>query len=520
MVNFEIKKLKSITKEGKSLRSKKAAFNSITGLMYEAVNMICGFILPRLILSHFGSNFNGVTSSILQFLNCIVLLRAGIAGVTRAALYKPLAENDTQKISEIVCATQLFMQKVALIFATGLIILAGIYPLFISKEFDWLFTFTLVLIMGASTVIQNYFGITYQMLLLADQRNYIYSFIQILTTVLNTIVAAVLINAGGSIHMVKLGSTIVYALNPIILTFYIHKHYHIIKNVTPNSSVIAQRWDAFTQEIAAFVNNNVALVILTIFSTLWEISVYTVYYMVINGIRTLVITLSGGFSAALGNMLAKGEHNTLLENVRIYEFMLFTGATIAFTCTALLIAPFVMVYTHGINDVNYYRPLFGYMAAAGYFFYCIRLPYEDLVEAAGHFKQTKNGAILESVMNITISLILVKKFGLIGVTFGTLCAMVFRTFQYAIYSSKYILYRSIKVVIKRLILSIVEVATILIIVSFIPGFEISNYFMWIFRAVEVFAVAIFVVSGYEFLFYKSDLTLFIRKTVRLFRAKE
>ncbi|KXY46184.1 sugar isomerase [Bacillus cereus] len=493
------------------MRSKKVLLNSSVGLIREAVNMICGFLLPWLIISNFGSNYNGLTASILQFLNTIVLLKAGIAAVTRAALYKPLAENNITKISEILCATMLFMKKIALIFAACLMCFAFAYPFIIDGEFGWLFTFSLVLIMGASTVIQNYLGITYQMLLLADQRNYIYSIIQIITIILSTIVTVIIINLGGSIHIVQLGITAIYTLNPILLILYVHKHYHIIKNVTPDLSAISQRWSAFTQEIAVFVNNNTDLVILTIFSTVWQISVYTVYYLVVNGIRTLILTLSGGIGAALGNMIANKENKALSENFRVYEFFLFTAATIAFTCTALLIVPFVMVYTKGVNDVNYYRPLFGYMISASMFFYCIRIPYDDLVEAVGHFKQTRNGAIFESLMNISISIIFVQKLGLIGVTIGTLCAMVFRTFQYAIYSSKHILNRSIRVVIKRLLSSIAEAATIVFLVSLIPNFEISNYFMWGLRAIEVFIIAIVVVFFYKFIFFKSELLLFIRK---------
>ena len=493
------------------MRSKKILLNSSIGLIREAVNMICGFLLPWLIISNFGSNYNGLTASILQFLNTIVLLKAGIAAVTRAALYKPLAENNITKISEILYATMLFMKKIALIFAACLICFAFVYPFIIDCEFGWLFTFSLVLIMGASTVIQNYLGITYQMLLLADQRNYIYSIIQIITIILSTIVTIIIINLGGSIHIVQLGITAVYTLNPILLILYVHKHYHIIKNVTPDLSAISQRWSAFTQEIAVFVNNNTDLVILTIFSTVWQISVYTVYYLVVNGIRTLILTLSGGIGAALGNMIANKEDRALSENFRIYEFFLFTAATIAFTCTALLIVPFVMVYTKGVNDVNYYRPLFGYMVSASMFFYCIRIPYDDLVEAVGHFKETRNGAIFESLMNITISIIFVQKLGLIGVTIGTLCAMVFRTFQYALYSSKHILNRSIRVVIKRLLSCIAEVATIVFLVSLIPSFEISNYFMWGLRAIEVFIIATVVVFFYKFIFFKSDLLLFMRK---------
>ena len=71
------------------MRTKKAFYNTVSGILYQFVAIICAFVLPRLILSSFGSSYNGIVSSINQFLSWISVLSAGIGGVTRAALYKP-----------------------------------------------------------------------------------------------------------------------------------------------------------------------------------------------------------------------------------------------------------------------------------------------------------------------------------------------------------------------------------------------------------------------------------------------
>ena len=63
------------------MRSKRALVNTLYGLLYEAVALACGMILPRLILGAFGSTYNGITNSITQFLSAISLLRAGIGGI-------------------------------------------------------------------------------------------------------------------------------------------------------------------------------------------------------------------------------------------------------------------------------------------------------------------------------------------------------------------------------------------------------------------------------------------------------
>ena len=62
--------------------------------------------------------------------------------------------------------------------------------------------------------------------------------------------------------------------------------------------------------------------------------------------------------------------------------------------------------------------------------------------AAGHFKETRKGAWLEAFINLTLSIILVFKFGIVGVAIGTLVAMIIRTAEFMYHTSKYILKRS------------------------------------------------------------------------------
>ena len=75
-------------------REKKLLWGSATGLIGRVVAIICSFITPRLILSSYGSEVNGLVNSISQFLAIINLLEAGISSVIDSNLYKPLAEKN------------------------------------------------------------------------------------------------------------------------------------------------------------------------------------------------------------------------------------------------------------------------------------------------------------------------------------------------------------------------------------------------------------------------------------------
>lgn len=501
------------------MRTRNSLLNSVTSLLLEIITIVCGFILPPLIIRTFGSKYNGITSSITQFLSYVSLLKSGIGGVTRASLYKPLHERDTNGISAIVMATEKFMRQIAMIFAVFLLIFALIYPFAISREFPWQFSSSLVLILGIGSFFQYYFGFTYQMLLQADQRLYISSLVQIFTTMANTLVAVLLIKIGCSIHIVKLGSAVVFSLNPLFLNIYVRRKYKINRSVPPNTSAISQRWDSFAHQISNFVHGNTDVVILTLFSSLSEVSVYTVYAMVVTGVRKLVYTLASGMEAAFGNMLAKKENELLRRNMELLEFIIFYAAGFFFSCTIVMIVPFVHVYTSGIQDVNYIRPIFGILLCIAELLWCIRIPYQSVVLAAGRFKETRNGAIAEPIINIVISVCLVFRFGMIGVAVGTIAAMAFRTVQYAVYMSRFVVIRPISIFVKKVLIIAANISLSCVLSSLLNS-PCESYLQWFFLALIRAGSILAVHCAFVLAFERQNFALLMKKLASLGHHKK
>lgn len=504
----------------KKSRTKRAFLVIFTGMVSEAVALVCGLILPRLILSNFGSAYNGITQSITQFISYISLMKAGIGGVTAASLYKPLAENDTQKISEILAATQKFMRKIALIFVLFIVGLAIIYPTFIVKDFDWWFTASLIFIISITTFAQYYFGFTYQMLLAADQKDYITTCLGIITTILNTLISYVLIKNDFSIHVVKLGSSVCSLITPLFLYFYVRKKYKIMKDVKPNLDLIPQRWDATAHEVASFVNNNTDIIVLTMFSSLTDVSVYTVYHYVTSNLKKIVNICTVGFGAAFGDMYARNEIDLMHENLSIFELITYSMATILYSVAFVMLLPFITIYTKGITDANYMQPLFGAILLLASMFNCFRIPYRVVVINVGHFKQTRNGAIAEAIINIVISVIGVYYFGLIGVAIGTLAAMMFRTCQFAFYLAKNIMYRDIKYFVKHLIITFIIVICVYFISKIYMPQTMNNWFVWIGYAVITGIITVIITVIIDLLFYKKDMFNLINKLKKNFLKKK
>ena len=386
-------------------------------------------------------------------------------------------------------------------------------PIVVSIDFDSIFTISLVVIIAISTFSEYYFGMTYRLYLQAEQKTYIISLIHIGTLILNAIMVIVLIKFGASIQVVKLVSAIIFILRPVLQNIYVKKKYNInLKNIEGNYP-IKQKWDGLAQHIAYIVHKNTDIVILTLCTNIAEVSVYSIYYMIINRLKNIVQSFVGGVDAAFGNMLAKGEMDNLNRAYKKYEGLYLTIATILFSSTLFLIIPFVKVFTNGITDVDYIRPVFAYLMVIAEFICIIRQPYNDLVKVAGHFKQTRIGAWVEAISNILISFILVWNFGIIGVAIGTLFAMAIRTIEFMYHCSKHILNRSVFYTFKRLFIIAVEVSIITLIVNIIPTIQITSYTNWILQACVVLVISIVVVLLINIIFYYDNFKNIIKNRI-------
>ena len=486
------------------MKKKKVIINIISAVVLQAITIICGFIIPKLIISNYGSNVNGLIHSITQFLAYITLLESGFGPVVLATLYKPIANKDKGTIEEILKTSEKFFRKIAYLFLVYILILCVVFPIMVSNEFDSIFTLSLVAIIAISTFAEYYFGMTYKLYIEAEQKKYIISSIQIGTIILNTIAVITLIHFGASIQIVKLATCLIFVLRPILQNIYVKKKFKINLKKAKGNYKIEQKWEGLAQHIAYVVHKNTDIVILTICGSLADISVYSVYLMIINAIKNITHSFIGGVDATIGDMIAKGENESLNKIFKTLEGYYITIATILFSVTIFLIVPFVNLYTKGVTDVNYIRPEFAVLMVLAEFVWAIRQPYNDLVKAAGHFKQTRIGAWIEAISNIVISFILVWNFGIIGVAIGTLFAMAIRTIEFMYHASKYILKRSIWYTFKRLFIIAFEIGVLALIITVIPKIDVISYKTWVLQALIITSISVVVVVLTNCIVYRDN----------------
>lgn len=486
------------------MRKKKLIYNTISSLIFQITTIVCGFILPRLILDAFGSNVNGLVTSIAQFLGIISFLELGIGAVVQSALYKPLAENKQDDVSKIISSANKFFRKIAQILLVYVIILVIFYPMFAAKEYGFWYTATLIVTISISSFAQYYFGIVNRLLLAADQRGYVQYTAQTVAVIGNTIACYLFIILGCSIQVVKLTTSFIYLIQPFAVYLYVRKHYQIDAKIQYDKEPIPQKWNGIAQHVAAVILDGTDIVVLTWFATLADVSIYSVYFLVVKGIKQLFMSMTNGITSLIGELWAKQELAELKKTFGWTEWVIHTGTTFVFGVTAVLIVPFVRVYTLGINDTDYIQPLFAALIVTANAAHCIRLPYNIMILAAGHYKQTQNNYIIAAIINSVVSIFAVKAWGLIGVAIGTLLAMGYQTIWMAWYDSKNLIKWPMIHFIKQIL---IDIGTVILcaMVSSVLTMNATSYLGWVRDALEVTVVWLIIMVAVNLVFYREKM---------------
>ncbi len=498
--------MKESIRELQQKRLNHLKWNSITSLVYQLTLMIGGFILPNLILKRYGSVVNGMINSITQFLGIISFLEMGVGSVVTSTLYKPLYENNKKAINDIVTSASQFYKKIAYILILYTIGIIFIFPLVTKSNF--IFSTSLVVAIAIHSFIQYYFGIVDLFFLSAVQRDYIRYILQSIAYILSLIISYILMIAGASIQLVKLTTSLVFSIRPIIIRKYINKHYNVNRHTKYENEPISQKWNGIAQHVSFIVVQNTDIVVLTLFSSLENVSIYSIYNLAIQGVKAIIIAFTAGIQSVMGDLYARNNTKELLNFFEKIEWGIHNLISIAFGCTCALVYPFVMVYTRNIYDANYSQYAFGILLSLAYAAFCYRIPYANVIQACNHYKQTQKSYIISAIINILVSVLLVKCYGIIGVAIGTLVSMIYHTIWLANYEMNNLIKRSWMSIFKLIISDMLIIIIGLYSTSYIKISQ-YNYYSWIILAVQYVCIWIIVAIVINCFFHKDKIVFCI-----------
>lgn len=460
-------------------RMRRAKVNALSSLLTQLVSVTVGIVTPWIMIGYFGSEAYGITTSISQFLAYIALFEGGIGRLARGALYGPLAAGDDEQVSSIYMAIKRFFAIVGVAFVGYTLVLAVFYyDIADVTIFDRAYIFVLVLAIALHKFAEYMWGISNITLLNAHQRQYVVNGVTMLSNILNLIAIVLLVSFGSDVLLVKLVSSIVFLIKPLIYTIYVKRCYTIKKSSI--RAVLKNKATGIAQHMAYVVQDSTDVLILTICSDLKFVAVYSVYHLITFNLRNIVTAFTGGMEAVFGDMIAKHERKELKATYEKYKLILTVLVVALFGTAAVLIVPFVNLYTAGTTDVEYTQPMFAFLMVLVGAINCIIWPCFNLTIAANMLKESRLGSYGEVAINLIVSFLLVFWNPLIGIAIGTLASVLYKAVFYIIFSGRKILQtKPLKILRNTLIVVVVLIFISIAGEMILRDISLYNYTRWI-----------------------------------------
>ncbi|PRR81761.1 lipopolysaccharide biosynthesis protein [Clostridium vincentii] len=385
------------------MKSRYVIKNSFYAILFQLIVTIFGFITPRLIIMYYGSEINGLTSSINQVIRCLNLLEAGLAGAAVYELYKYMLVKDYSEINSIVSYANRYYKKIGAIFSTGILITAPIYTFFIvDTELNKYLVLAIFLILGLTGAMEFFIMAKCRIILMADQKSYIISVAMIGSTILYNVIAIILIYMKVNIVLVYTFSLMVNIGRGIILNICVKKIYNdkIYFKEKQNKVVLKKQKYVFIHEIFYTINTTMPLLAINVFYDLTIASIYAIYNITIALINAVLATVYQSVTSSYGNMVI--ENNIDKENrvFSIFQFWYLFGSAWLLTTAAFLITPFVDLYTRNYTSLDYNMPLMGNMLVIFGAANCIRVIFSIPISTHGFFKETAKYAVVSTIISV------------------------------------------------------------------------------------------------------------------------
>lgn len=387
----------------KRSRTRYSVLNAGSAMMLTLVNGFFGIVVTRLVISHFGSDFNGLNSTANQIINVLLILEGGFTLASNVALFNPISHEDYSTSNGILTATRRKFRKIGGIFLVVGIIVDVLYSLLAKTDLSCKFVFTVIFMALVPQAFNLFYTTTYRVLLQTQQKEYIISGFTALTIGLGHITNIVFILHGGQMWTVRFVTMVFAIINCFLITGYTKRKNKFLDLSVPSTpELIKGTNDVLAQKITGVVYTSWPIVFLSISRSGGTMlaSVYAVYNNVFVMLKALLHGVIDAPRLGFGQMLTERKKEDVWPAFKEYEFVAVFLTFIIMTTSCGLILPFVRIYTRGITDINYYDILIAVLMVLIGTIEMLHIPSGHIINMSGNFKVSKNFQIIACVLLI------------------------------------------------------------------------------------------------------------------------
>ncbi len=444
--------------------------NLISSFLYQIVLLSLSFLLPRLYLENFGSEVNGVLSTIKQIFVYLFLLEAGVGLATTQALYKRIGEKDYQSANAVLAATDSYYKRTGILYLGIVLVIAVIYSFVIPTSIDSWTVFFLIILTALPALFSYFVQAKYRILMEVDGRKYVLNNAETVLQIVSNVGKILVLLLCDSLVLIQLVYCVLYLAQLVYLYVYAKRRYTWLDlKVKPDYSAISQKNSVLVHQLSGMVFNNTDVILISVLCDFKAVSIYAIYNIFFSQVQNFITSVVSSFTFALGQMFhTDREKFDRLYNA--YETFYIMGTYLVYTLMAVFLLPLIQIYTSGIDDAEYTNVWLVFLFVLMQLAANAKMPSSGIIEYAGDFAKTRSHAIWEMVINITVSVVAIFFMGICGAIFGTLAALLYRGVVTIYHSNRKILQRS-QLCTYRILLANLAVFAVVMAVFFVDTFS-------------------------------------------------
>lgn len=489
------------------MRTKLTLLNALTSVVSMIVSSILSLVSIRVVLVYLGSDYNGLNSTINQFITVLMLVESGFTLAALVRLYAPYGQKDYDAVNKILSKTRVTLKKVGFaMFVLG-IVGSCIYALLIDSEIDYIVMVALFSFSVAATAFNFAYVYKYRLVFQVTQHEYILYAVNILQYIVMYGGMIAIICTMQDIVLARLFYMLANIGSGFLIAAIAKKQFPFASYTVDCSDVsIDETKDLFVSKIVSVLYNSLMVFYMSVFVGTAQTSVYAVYNSVVSLISNFINTALIAPQNALGQII-NTEKEKAKAIVHEYEFTAILIAMTLFSTTMALILPFVRVYTAGVGDVDYIQPLVAILLVVTGVLQIIHIPSGRCIELSGDFRAVRNIQLVTFILLAVLSVVGALWQGLVGLLLAKLLTNVMLAAMEIIYAHKNIIQISEKEYLKILV-------PYLVITTIVSGAEYAfldnaslNWVLFIIIGVGLVLVNSLIMIGFGILLYKNEMKI-------------
>lgn len=409
------------------MRIKNIINNIVFGVGGTFITSLLGFVSRTVFIHTLGIVYLGVNGLMISVLSMLSLAELGVGTAITFSLYKPLAENDTEKINSLMVFYKKVYRVIGLVvFALGLIVMCFLE--YIIKDYQAISNLQLIYFIFLVNTSYTYFFSYKRTLITADQKAYL---LVPFTTGFYLLMVAVQI-----VVLIAFKNYIIYLLiqlavklaENIVINRYIDSKFTFLKNkisqkIPKNElEVITKNVKAmFLHKIGDYAVNGTDNIIISAFISIKIVGLYSNYALLIAIVNKFLRIIFHSTTASFGNLIAKETKEKSFQTFKVFNFLGFWIFGWATVCFYNLLNPFISLW---IGNSYIIEQAIVNIVLVNFYLVGMRVPLSIVKMAAGVYSQDRYLPLIQAVVNLGFSMLLVQYWGLAGVFTGTVISSV------------------------------------------------------------------------------------------------